>query len=97
MKFDWKKALKISLCVFGLFLAITYWQPFIVLLGVILSAMNPLIIGGIIAFIVNIPMTFLEGKIFGKLRVAKGKKGKWTDKSRDWYGEAVYSICIEKK
>ncbi|MBR5322442.1 MAG: AI-2E family transporter [Clostridia bacterium] len=66
MKFDWKKALKISLCAFGLFLAITYWRPFISLLGVIFSAINPLIIGGIIAFIVNILMSRYEKWFFPK-------------------------------
>ena len=49
-----------------------------------------------------------DGKQFMKLedvtvmpldegRITYEIKGKWTDKSRDWYGEAVYSICIEKK
>ncbi len=66
MKFDWKKALKICICIFGLFLAITYWQPFIVLLGVVLAAMNPLIIGSIIAYIVNILMSRYEKWFFPK-------------------------------
>ena len=49
-----------------------------------------------------------DGKQFMKLedvtvmpldegRITYEIKGKWTDKSRDWYGEAVYNICIEKK
>lgn len=66
MKFDWKKALKVSLCVFGLFLAITYWHPFVVLLGIVLLAMKPLIIGGIIAYIVNILMSRYEKWFFPK-------------------------------
>ncbi len=66
MKFDWKKALKIALCVFGLFLAILYWQPFITFLGVVIAAMNPLIIGGIIAYIVNILMKRYEKCFFPK-------------------------------
>lgn len=66
MKFDWKKALKIALCIFGLFLAITYWHPFVSLLGVVLAAMNPLIIGGIIAYIVNILMKRYEKWFFPK-------------------------------
>ncbi len=56
MKFDWKKALKICFCVFILFLVLTYWHPFVGLLGVLFSAMQPLLIGGIIAYIVNILM-----------------------------------------
>lgn len=34
---------------------------------------SPFVVGGVIAFIVNIPMTFLEGKIFGKAKEAKKK------------------------
>ena len=66
MKFDWKKALKIALCVFGLFLAITYWHPFVALCGIVLAAMTPLIIGGIIAYIVNILMSRYEKGFFPK-------------------------------
>ena len=66
MKFDWKKAFKIALCVFGLFLAITYWHPFVALCGIVLAAMTPLIIGGIIAYIVNILMSRYEKWFFPK-------------------------------
>lgn len=66
MKFDWKKALRIALCVFGLFLAITYWHPFVALCGIVLAAMTPLIIGGIIAYIVNILMSRYEKWFFPK-------------------------------
>ena len=44
------------------------------------GVISPFVLGGVIAFIVNIPMTFLEGKIFGKAKATKGKKHKWIDK-----------------
>lgn len=65
-KFDWKRALKICLCIFGLFLCITYWHPFVKFLGKVLSASTPLLIGAFIAFIVNIIMSRLEGWFFPK-------------------------------
>ena len=41
------------------------------------SVIFPFVLGGIIAFIVNIPMHFFEGKLFGK---AKNKNKKWAEK-----------------
>ncbi len=66
MKFDWKKALKICFCVFILFLCIIYWQPFISFLGVVFEASIPLILGGCIAFFVNILMVRYEKWFFQK-------------------------------
>lgn len=71
-----------GLILFTIFVLVALWNFELVFDGIrfLWGVIFPFVLGGVIAFIVNIPMTFLEGKIFGKLRVAKGKKGKWTDK-----------------
>ena len=66
MSFDVKKVLKICGCIFLLFLCIFYWQPFTAFLGVVLAAATPLILGGVVAFIVNILMTKYEKWFFPK-------------------------------
>ena len=71
-----------GLILFTIFVLVALWNFELVFDGIrfLWGVIFPFVLGGVIAFIVNIPMTFLEGKIFGKLRVAKGKKGKWADK-----------------
>ena len=66
MNFDVKKVLKICGCIFLLFLCIFYWQTFTIFLGVALSAASPLILGGVVAFIVNILMSKYEKWFFAK-------------------------------
>ena len=71
-----------GLILFTIFVLVALWNFELVFDGIrfLWGVIFPFVLGGVITFIVNIPMTFLEGKIFGKLRVAKGKKGKWADK-----------------
>ena len=71
-----------GLILFTIFVLVALWNFELVFDGIrfLWGVIFPFVLGGVIAFIVNIPMTFLEGKIFGKRRVAKGKKGKWADK-----------------
>ena len=64
MKLDFKKILKICGCIFVLFLCIHYWDGFVGFIGTLLSASLPLIVGGIIAFIVNILMSTYEKWFF---------------------------------
>ena len=66
MKNEWKRLLKIALCVFGLFLAITYWKPFVEFVKLAMSAATPLLIGGFLAFFVNIIMSRYEKWFFPK-------------------------------
>lgn len=66
MKLDFKKILKICGCIFVLFLCIHYWDGFVGFVGTLLSASLPLIVGGIIAFIVNILMSTYEKWFFPK-------------------------------
>lgn len=53
-----------ALVAFLLYLAIHYWDPFIHLLGLVLAASKPLLIGCVIAYVVNIPMSFYEKHYF---------------------------------
>ncbi len=39
----------------------------------VFSILRPFLIGGMIAFVINIPMSFFERKLFGSGRMAKGK------------------------
>ena len=66
MRFDWKKALKICLCVFGVFLCVTYWHPFVTFVKAVFSASSPLLLGLFVAFFVNIIMTRYEKWFFPK-------------------------------
>lgn len=60
MKLDWKTCLKIGLSVFLLFLAIRFWPAAEGLLTTLVGAAAPLLIGCIIAYVVNILMAVYE-------------------------------------
>lgn len=65
MKLDFKTLFKIGLSVFVLYLCINYWNPVSVAL---IGAVTPIIIGFVIAFLVNIIMTVYERHFFPKSR-----------------------------
>ena len=60
----WKTCFKIGVSAFILFLCIYYWQTAVNYLLVIAGSLISLFIGGVIAYIVNILMTFLESHYF---------------------------------
>ena len=60
----WKTCFKIGVSAFILFLCIYYWQTAVNYLLVIAGSMISLFIGGVIAYIVNILMSFLESHYF---------------------------------
>ena len=64
MNVSWKTCLRVGATAFGLYLCILYWQNAVSLLGVLLSAAAPLVIGGIAAYILNILMSFYERHYF---------------------------------
>lgn len=47
-------------------------------LGVLLGILGPFILGGVIAFIMKIPLNFLERKVFDKIKNEKFQKHKRT-------------------
>lgn len=69
MKQDLKKYLQIAFVGFGLYLAIHYWPMLARGMGIFLNAAMPLIVGLIIAYVINILMNFYEKKLFIDKRI----------------------------
>lgn len=63
MKLDWKSCLIACISLFTLYLAIHYWSSITSFAGVVASAASTLVLGAVIAYIVNILMSFYERKI----------------------------------
>ncbi len=66
MKLEWKTCLKIGVSIFLLYLCITYWSALAALVGTVIGAAKPLIIGAILAYLFNILMSFYEKHYFVK-------------------------------
>ncbi len=66
MKIEWKDCFKIGLGVFLLYLCVHYWGAVAGLISTIIGAALPLLIGGMIAYFVNVLMTFYERHYFVK-------------------------------
>ena len=64
MNWDWKGCLRLGTVLFGLYVAIHYWQGVSRLLLLALSAAFPLALGGVIAYVVNILMSLYERHFF---------------------------------
>lgn len=64
MKWEWKTCLRWAGAAFLLYLAIHYWDGLVGILLAALGAATPLVVGCIMAFIVNIPMSFYERHYF---------------------------------
>lgn len=79
MKLEWKTCLKIGVTVAIMFLFITYWEQLVAVAGLALSAAKPLLLGCVIAYVVNILMSFYERYYFTK---GKRKDKKWVSGSR---------------
>ncbi|MBQ8513283.1 MAG: AI-2E family transporter [Clostridia bacterium] len=67
MELKWKTCLKIALTAAALFFVIHYWEAFAAFVGVAVGAAFPLIVGCVIAYIVNIVMTAFE-KLYPKTK-----------------------------
>lgn len=68
MKLTWKNCFMVGISVFLLYLAIHYWQSAATLVSALLGAALPLIIGGIVAYLVNILMANYERRYFPKTK-----------------------------
>lgn len=64
MKLTWKDALKIFAILFGLYLGVHYWSSAVGLVQALVSAAFPLILGCVIAYLVNILMSLYERHYF---------------------------------
>ncbi|MGM9594064.1 MAG: AI-2E family transporter [Candidatus Onthomonas sp.] len=60
MKLEWKSGLRLGVCLFGLFLLIHYWDQLAGLGVLALQVAWPLMLGLVLAYVVNIPMAFYE-------------------------------------
>jgi len=60
MKLTWKDCLKVGVTVFALYLAVHYWQNAANFVATLFGAAMPLIIGGVVAYLVNILMESYE-------------------------------------
>lgn len=79
MKLEWKTCLKVGVTAALLFLFVTYWKQLVAVLGLALSAAKPLLLGCVIAYVVNILMSFYEKYYFAR---GKLKDKKWVAGSR---------------
>ena len=66
MKLDWKTCRRVGLAAFLLYLAIYYWKTVSGLLGLLVGACVPLILGAAIAYVINILMGLYERHYFPK-------------------------------
>ena len=74
MKLEWKTIWKVGAGAFLLYLAIHYWPAINGLLGTLLGAAVPLVIGCIIAYILNLLMSAYEERWPGKDGMASKAK-----------------------
>jgi len=63
MKAAWKPYIRAAVCAFVLFLAITYWGQAAQAFSLFFQALSPLLMGGAMAYIINILMTFYEKRL----------------------------------
>ncbi len=66
MRIDWKTCLRVGVSLLLLYLAISYWGDIYQILSAFIKASFPLVIGCIIAYVINIPMSFYERHYFPK-------------------------------
>ncbi len=67
MNIRWKDCLKVVLSVFLLFLAVHYWGKMVDVVKALFSAAFPLVLGSVIAYLVNILMSAYETRWFSKI------------------------------
>lgn len=73
---SWKNCFKVGLSIFILYLAIKYLDKATAVVSSLLGALSPLFIGCIIAYLVNILMTFYEKYYFPHSKASAVKKSK---------------------
>ncbi|MBR5155577.1 MAG: AI-2E family transporter [Clostridia bacterium] len=66
MKISFKDCLKVGSAIFLLYLCINYWKNVASILSMIIGAASPLVCGGVIAYFINILMSFYEKFYFTK-------------------------------
>lgn len=77
-KIDFKSLIKIAVTVFGLYLAIHYWPHAANFIKTVISAAMPVLVGLVVAYPINILMTFYERHFFPNSKksfLVKGRRG----------------------
>lgn len=77
MKIEWKSCIHLGVTVFLTYLGIHYWSSLTEILGVLWNAASALILGCVIAYVLNILMSFYERHYFLKSKhplVGKSKR-----------------------
>lgn len=74
MELKWKTCLRAGVTIALLFLLMHYWTSFTTAAGVALDAARPLFWGCAIAYVVNIPMTFLEKRLEPRCKKEAARK-----------------------
>lgn len=77
MKFEWKTCFRVCASLFLLYLCVYYWATVSRFLGAFLGALSPLLLGLVIAYVLNILMSWYERHYF-----LKQQKKLWVQKSR---------------
>ena len=63
MKMEWKDCRRLVVSGLLLYLALHYWSVLADLAAICVGASAPLILGFVLAYMVNIPLTFFERKL----------------------------------
>ena len=71
MKIEWKQCWRVGISIFILFLCINYWGNIAGFISVMFSALSPLIVGFVTAYLLSILMSFYERHYFSKYREKK--------------------------
>lgn len=74
MNLEWKTCLKVGVSVFVLYLCIHFWPAILKLIGTLLGAATPLLIGAMVAYLLNILMCVYERKFFPSSRSSAVQK-----------------------
>ena len=76
MKIEWKSCFRLGITVFLTYLAIHYWSSFTGVVGAVFGAAGALILGCVIAYVINILMNFYEKHYFVKSKSPMVEKSK---------------------
>ena len=76
MKIEWKSCFRLGLTLFLTFLAIHYWSSLTGFVGALLGAASALILGCVIAYVLNILMSFYEKHYFPENKSDRVQKSK---------------------
>ena len=76
MKIEWKSCLRLGVTVFLTFLAIHYWSSLTGFVGALFGAASALILGCVIAYVLNILMSFYEKYYFPNSKSEAVRKSK---------------------